>query len=258
MLSLCATLTLLLTANPEVGLVKRTMSGATDATVAVVLQKIAEGLEGHGLGARAVSTTCGGEVKCLASVARDSRLAAVVAVTIVRGRRELTIDLEAVDAAQRQLAVQTFEVPLSGAPFPAEGAEFFRALKTALAKSVDDSPRTVELAPKPQADSEPIPEVVKPRGSNRLMLATGVTTVVTGVAGLALLIAGLVAKGQLEARLTGNPVVGITRREAERRADVANALGTASAISFGVAGAGAVTTGILWLMPAQRAEEPLE
>src|SRR5687767_14862526 len=138
---LLATLTTVLGADPAVAVVKRSAVGVSDEAVAVVMRTVSEGLRVEGLEVQSASITCSGDRPCLAELAKSLKVEAVVGVTIIRGRRDITVDLEAVDGNQRQIAVQTFSVPNKGQPFPPEGAAFFNSVSRGM--KVKDTPVAV-------------------------------------------------------------------------------------------------------------------
>jgi hypothetical protein len=244
---LLATMAAVLSATPEVAVVKVSTAGVSEATVALVIRTVTEGLQTEGLIAHQAARTCSDSRPCLASIATEVKAAAAVGVTVIRGRRDLTIDLEAVDPEQRELAVQTFSVPLSGAPFPPEAIAFFntvsRRLKIANPPR-DDAPREVRLTPEtPIGGQVEVREVSGRTQATRV--AIGVT-IAGGVATLALVIAGVMAKGQLDQTLSRpGPIVG-TRAQAETQASLANGLISGSLGAGGVTAAALTTALVLW------------
>jgi hypothetical protein len=254
MIALCATF-VLLAAAPEVAVVQRSTEGVSPEVVAKVLRQISDGLKNEGFSPRTLSKSCV-DAKCLSDTSLSEKVAATVGVTIIRGRRDLTLDLEAIDGQQRQLAINTFGVPFKGAPLPLECAEFFRNLKLELApkNAAIDVPRVVQLEPDPKI--EEAPELVEPKPARGLVRAAAVTTIVTGAAGVGLLIASAVVKIRLDgiwAKRDGSVITEISRGEAERQAQLSNSLGTGSIVALAVTGVAAVATGVLWLTDAPAA-----
>ena len=250
MIGVGSILVAVLAAAPQVGLVRRSMPGVSEETIAVVLGQTTQALERESIDSRILSATCPGDANCLASLARDSKFAAAVGVTIARGRKDLTVDLEAIDGQAQRLAVQTFTVPAKGEPFPAEASDFFHGLKVALAHS--DTPRVVELEPRSPPDADP----VQVRPANRLLVVSGVTTVATGAIGFGLLIGGGVLKSQLDGRLATRPITGITRTQAESQSSLANSLTTVSIVALAVAGAAAIASGVIWFQKPDPEVDP--
>ncbi len=202
-------------------MVQRSATGVAPKPAAAVMRELTAGLERAGF------------VVCVTSCK-----GATVSVTLSPGRRDLTVDLEAVDAGGKQLAVRTFGVPLSGAPFPVDVAGFFAALKVE-----SDAPKVVALEPVVEVEAKP---VIVDRAPSPVLPVLAVTTAVTAAAAIGLVIASLVVKGQVESRVQPGRAIEGTRAEAQSQANLANGLGTASAVTFGLAGAALVTTGVLW------------
>lgn len=243
MIALC-TIAVLLASAPPVALVKRSTTKASDEAVKAVLREITLGLEREGFEVRAGPETCGEDAKCLAGVAQTSGSAAALGVTIVNGRRALTVDIEAIDRLQHRLAAQAFGVPFKGEPLPADATEFFHLLKRALTPLPEDAPKVVQLEPAPT----PTPELIQTRPHRPLLKVAVVTTIASGAVGIGLLIAGLVAKNQLDRDLHKSPIP-ITRDQAYTRAGLANGLGAGSATALTLCGAAGVASTLLWLVP---------
>jgi hypothetical protein len=238
-----ALLASLLTATPEVILVKRSATGVPDATMTALLEEIRAGLEREGVHSRVGSSVCGSDLKCLGEAARTAKLQAALGVAVAPGPRNLAVDFELVDAKDKSVSASTFRVPLKGSPLPAEASDFFH-ITALLSAPETDAPRAVHLEPERTEAVEV--SVARPRP---LLRVAGVTTIATAAAGIGLLVAGLVIKGQLDAQLKRMPI-SISRDAANSQAGLSNALGVGSAIAFAVCGAAAVSTGILWLQPA--------
>ncbi len=240
MLCLLATLSVL-GAAPGIAVVKRSTSGVSEQVVALVLRTVEEGLRSEGLNPQSWPGICSDDRVCLGAAAKLAKTAAAVGVTVIRGRRDITVDLEAVDANQQQLAVQTFSVPSKGEPFPPEGIAFFNSVARRVKR--DDAPREVRLTPEPA--QQPAVEVIADR-SPAAGISAGVT-IAAGVATIALVIAGIVVKGQLDAAInSGRPVAPLTRAAAEAKASTANALFSASLAAGGLTAAAAATTLVLF------------
>ena len=244
-----ALLTVLAAQPPHVALVKRSSAGIDNAVTAVVMRAVSDALLEDGLTASLEDLRCPGDAACLASVAQGSSAVATVALTLVRGRKQLTVDLEAVDEAERALGVVTFTVPLLGAPLPLEGTQFLKRVADALlaAHQAADAPKLQQL--EPVARPPPVAAVeVRARsssGSAGLKVAGG-SAIVLGAATVGVLIAAMVVKSGLEGQLARQPLP-LTRVEAEQQASLANGLFTATVIAGGLTTAATVTTGVLWL-----------
>lgn len=252
MTAICSHLLLAFVTASPVGLVTRSAKGVPDDTVRLVLEGLTAGLKQEGLTVRPLTPGCSLDAACLAAAARENGLAAVVGVTLLKGRRDLALDLEAIDGKGRQLAVDTFSAPLAGAPLPPEAEVFLDRLKRALAPPAEDAPRAVRLEP----ETSPAPDLVQAPSRGPWVKVSAVTTVASAALGLGCLIAGAVLKGQLDAKLNpGGVTSAISRPEAEARARTVNALGTIGVVSLAITGAAAVTTTVLWLAPPATEEE---
>jgi hypothetical protein len=231
----------------QVLIVRRSSAGVADTTVAAVMHAVGNALERQGLVATIDVLTCSGDPACLAAQARASFAAATVAVTIVKGRRQLTLDLEAVDDAERPLTQRTFSVPLSGEPLPEEGTRFVEEVAHALLAPLrpTDAPKVVELAPPPSRERLDVASAPPP--TPLALRAAGGTTIALGAATVGLLIAGLVVKGGLDTQVNAGPVIQLTREQAGQQASSANGLLTASALGAALTAAAGITTGVLWL-----------
>ncbi|MHB8876448.1 MAG: hypothetical protein ACYC8T_22365 [Myxococcaceae bacterium] len=240
-------------APQQVVLVKGSAVGISDQTAATVLRTVGEALQERGFATQLHQGACDADRSCLAKASQSAGAAAALGVTMVRGRKDITIDLEAVDAQERQLAVQTFSANPRGRPFSGEAATFFDSLAGALAAPLEsDVPRVVDLASHPSAGRS---ELAAAPPSRTRQLSSGAAAV-GGVAALACLIGGLVVKGDLDSRLQAGPVVtGFTRDEAQGRAGLANGLFTGALLSAAVAGAAGVAAGVLWSQESAGAAE---
>lgn len=256
MIGLLAALAVL-TATPEVALVKRSIEGVSEETVAAVMRQITAGVQAQGLSVQTAKATCR-DAKCLGDLSLSSKVAASIGVSIIRGRRDLTLDLEAIDGQQHQVALGTFGIPVKGEPLPADCAEFFRTLKLAVAPTpVADSPRVVKLEP----TNEATPELVQSRSNSGLLRVSAGTTIAAGAVGLGLFLASAVVKVGLDGRLShrsqSGVVMGITRDEAQNQANLSNGLINASFVPLAIAAVAAVTTVILYLRDSSP-EAPVE
>ena len=232
---------LLLAASPQVVVIKRTSVGVSETAVARVVLTLLDELTKAGIEAREAPGTCGPERVCLASTAQLAKAAAALGVTIVRSRRDLTIDLEAVDDSEHPLGLQTFSVPLSGQPFPPAASAFFASLAAAVVKPAADAPRAVQLEP-PPSDA---PIVIQ--RSNTAGHVAAVSTLVVGATAIGLLVAGMVMRGSLETKLRPpNGIISGPRADAERQAGQVNAVLTGSLVATVVALASGGAAILLW------------
>lgn len=236
-------LALLCAAPPPVLVVRRETAGVPEAAVAAVVRRVVDGLTAEGLAPGEVKLACAGDAACLATAARDAHAAGAIGVTVLKSRKGLSVDLEAIAPDARSVAVETFPVPSSGEPFPIEGADFLKKAGRALAPpSEDDAPRATSLAPAPK---EEVGVALEPRGNAALRVAA-TSAVVTGVLGLGFGVAGGVYGSALTAKFQPGRRVPQTRDSAVAEAGLANGLMTASLIASLVAVAAGTTAVVLW------------
>lgn len=246
-------LALLTVAPPPVLVVRRETVGVSEPVVATVLRGVADGLTLEGLAAGEAKPACGGDAACLAQTAADAHAAAAMGVTVVKTRKGLSVDLEAIAADARALGVATFPVPASGAPFPPEAIAFLNKLARALAPKEEDAPKLVELAPAPQKGPAPV-EAVHATARRPLLRPLVVGTAIVGVAALGLGLAGGLYANDLKARFTAGRFINETRMQAQSEAALANGLVTGALISALVAAAAGVTGLIVWATDPDGAE----
>jgi hypothetical protein len=241
-----AVLMLALAASPpQVALVKRSPPGLQNTVGAAVLHAVGDALKAKGLAVTIEVLGCEPDASCLASAARSSSSVATVALTIARGRKELTIDLEAVDENEKSLGVATLSVPLSGEPLPEEGLRFLGRVADGLLKPVVDAPKAVVLAPAEQPLQVAV-VAASPAPSRLPAKAAGGAAIILGVATVALLVAGTVMKGDFDARVGGPRIItSIRRAQAEEQATLINDLFTASTVGAGLTTAAAGAAGLL-------------
>lgn len=228
---------------------ERTTLQLTPAAGAELRAQFAAALTEARLAPELVSDKCPDRA-CLFALARDSK-AAVVGVTLVKNRRGLTVDLEAVNAVtvlqQRTIAVAAEHLDQS-----ADVQLFAHQLAALLLLD-----RPVADAPKPELVPQAVPEeplVVAAQPSPAPKVIGGVSAGL-GAVGIGLLVAGLVVKGSLDAALAEQPVVtSLTRAQAEQQASLANGLMAGGAVALGLGVAGAATA--MGLRFAE-AEEPI-
>lgn len=229
-----------LTAAPaEVLVVRRDTATVAPAVADKVVKHVIDGLTAEGVAARETTTACGGSVGCLAKTATDAHAAVAIGVTVLKARKGVSVDVEAVDAAGTALGAETFLVPPAGEPLPPEAAALFRRIAAAAVPVVaDDAPKRVELAP-----AAPVEVAAAP--SSPLLKVAFVGAGVTGVAAAGLAVAGFLTRATLQTKLA-QPVVPGTRAQAQGEATLTNGLLVGALISTLVAVAAGATAVLLW------------
>ena len=238
---LCATIG----AAPRVLILAGPAEGVEASTRDAVLGDIEARLKATKLDVARSEARCDSKTACLADEANRAGAAAALSVTFFRGPRSVTVDLDARSPAGEQLEVLTTRILPGETRLSEQSAPFFAALAQRLSPA--DRPVEANLQP----PSRPAPafeaEGSRPRGG------PGTPLVVSGAGlvavSLGLLIGAVVSSSQLRSRISGGQVItGLSRKEAQSQADLANGLGTASLIScvlgVGVAGTGGV---VLWV-----------
>ena len=140
-------LALLSSTDGKVAIVERTTLGIPAGSGVALRQRLRMALGAAGLEAELVSPACA-DRDCLTALAR-SRGACVVGVTLVKNKKGLTVDLEAVDAAAVVLQ-QTFLLANDQLERSPEAQVFAYQLGTRLAKD------------RPVVESLPPPKVLTP------------------------------------------------------------------------------------------------
>jgi hypothetical protein len=228
---------LLLTATDgRIAIVERSTLGLPAASAAQLRERLKTALEAAGLEATVATEACP-DRPCLMALAH-SRGAVVIGMTVVKNRRGLTVDLEAVDADVVVLQ-QTFLLSSEKLERSPEAQVFAHQLHARVARDtpVVEAPKT--LVPVARVESppewlEPAPPVA-PR-------VVGIASAAVGVAAVGLLIAGAVVKGQLDGALAQQPVVtALTRAQAQQQAGLANGLLGGGSAALGLAVAGGIT-----------------
>ncbi|MBL8914107.1 MAG: hypothetical protein JNM17_25610 [Archangium sp.] len=239
-------LTLIVSAAADVVVVERSTLGLPAPAGAELRTKLAKALEDVSVKAEVVNETCADRA-CLQSLARE-RKRVVVGMTIVKSKKGVTVDLDAVDG-EAVVLQQTFLVSnVEKFERSPEAQVFAHQLSTRLLK---DAP--VAENPKPEVEKPPVKVVPQPEWVDTSRAAPsaapkviGFTSLGVGVVGIALLIAGAVAKGQLDAALAEQPVVTtLTRPQALERAGAANALLGTGSVAIGLGVSGAITAAVL-------------
>ena len=235
----------------DVAVVERSTLGLPPSAGAQLRARLVLALEAVKLKAELVAEPCADRA-CLQSIARE-RKRVVVGMTVVKCKKGLTVDLDAVDG-EAVVLQQTFLLTSDRLEQSPEAQVFAHQLS---ARVVKDTP-LVE-APKPDV-REPVVTVQEapafvddeaPRPSPAPTVL-GVTSAGVGAAGLALLIGGVASKGQLDATLAQPVVTQLNRSQAQAQADTANGLMAGGAVALGLGVTGAVTALIMALSQEPR------
>lgn len=236
---LCATLA----ASPRVVILKGSVEGVGAATTEAAFKDIELRLKTAGLEGVRSTANCGSTESCWTEEARKAEARAVLSVSLFRGPRSVTVDLDARSDGGAQLEVLTTNLAPGDKRLAEESAAFFSSLKSRMEAA--DRPVETKLVPRDPGD-QPIQLSTSTRSSPSaplLLAGAGLIAVSVG-----LLIAGLVTSSQLRTRLSAGGMLMGTRAEAESTASLANGLATGSLISgllgVGLAGAG----GVVWLV----------
>lgn len=215
----------------KVALVERSTLGVSPAEGARLRAQLLATLDKVNLAAELVTPACASR-ECLTEVAR-TRGGCVIGVTLVKNRKGLTIDLEAVDAAHVVLQ-QTFLLTGPLLERSPEAQVFAHQLAGRLVADerpvVERPPPTLE--PRPELVAEEPIEVAPPRVAPRVL---AVSAAGAGAVAVGLLIASAVVKGNLDSALAEKPVVTtLTRAQAQQQADLANGLLAGGVVGLGV------------------------
>lgn len=243
------TLVMLITTSAggaKVALVERTSLGVKAAEAARLRAQLATTLGAEGLDVEQVGPACT-ERACLLELAR-ARGGCVVGVTLVKNRKGLTVDLEAVAEGQVILQ-QTFLLtgtPLDRSP---EAQVFAHQLATRTAK--DDRPveeratgEEPRLTPRETVVEEELPAVTAAAPAAPKVL--GISASAVGAVAIGLLVASAVVKGNLDAALAEKPVITtLSRAQAQQQADLANGLLAGGVLGLGLGLAGGATAFVL-------------
>lgn len=240
----------LLAAAPRVELVGRNNFGVDEKTASTLRERFRKAMTAEGLDATSLAEPCT-DSACLKALAREHDVV-VVGMTIAKGKKGFTIDLEALDARGSVLQ-QTFVISSDRVERSPDAQVFAKELALRLAPPEPEPSKPLENTDVPVkepqkkvvlAPEETTPDYVEerpaPRALPRVVLVSGA---VVAVAGLAMIIGGAVSAGELDKTLQAPVVTSLTRPQAQAQADGANALmGLGSATL--VAGAVAVVTGV--------------
>ncbi len=182
-------------------------------------------------------SVCNGSAACVSSLARVSGLSRIVALQLVKVGTELAIDASVVDASGKILGVVTRSVKLKTAPdaLPELAAELIERLP-----APSDAPVEVVLTPPPPAETPPSVALAPPPFPTGRKVALGVgggAVVALGI-GVGL---GVSALDQSRALSAADP-------RFEERAAAARSTALAADLTYGLAGALAVSAAITWLV----------
>lgn len=250
MLALPLTLALSLSAA-DVAVVERSTLGLPPSQGAQLRARLVLTFEAVKLTGELLPDACADRA-CLQALAR-ARKQVVVGMTVVKSKKGLTVDLDAVDG-EAVVLQQTFLLSSGDKLEKSPEAQVF--VHQLAARLVKDAPVAEPEEKKPEEKKPDVknPEVtVEPQWVERspstpsaAPKVLGVASAGVGVAGVVLLIAGAVVKGQLDTALSETPVVTtLTRSEAQARADAANGLMAGGTIALGLGVSGAITALVL-------------
>lgn len=241
-------LVLLTTAvDAKVTIVERSTLGVSPAVGASLRERLKTALETAGLQVELGTQSCADRL-CLLAVAHSQKSCAV-GMTVVKSRKGLTVDLEAVDA-ERVLLQQTFLLSNEKLEKSPEAQVFAYQLS---GKLVKDRPVVEAPVPEPKsvvAEVETKPDWLEPPPAPVGPRVLGVSSAVVGAAGLALMVVSAVVKGQLDTALGERPVITtLTRGQAQQQADLSNALLGTGVVALGLGLAGGTTAVVLGSAP---------
>lgn len=226
-------------AEPPIAIVERSTLGVSTQAGAGLRGKLKLALGAAGLEAVVSAQGCQDRACLLAQA--QARGGCVVGMTVVKNRKGLTIDLEAVkdDALVLQ---QTFLLTSEKLDTSPDAQVFAHDLKKRLERDrplAEPPPAPQEQAPTLTPVVETRPEWLEPAPAPVAPVVLGGVSAGVGAAAIGLLIASAVVKGQLEAALQQRPVITtLTRDGARQQADLANAL-----LGIGLAGLGVGVAG---------------
>lgn len=248
---LTALLTSLLTATPATGLTLSVQVGRDATPPTAYLDALEQDFLAVGQPVRRLDTSCEGERACLIAAAHAERLPSVVAVTLAAGKKQTTIDLEAVRVRDGATIGQlTFVVV--GRLGDAEHTAV-KDFATRLIDTLGEAPldRPVVVAPIPLTPEKPVDPLALTTPAPAPAPRTKVPAILLGGGALASAATSGVFLGlatDARAQLEGLPAQpDITRRDATDLAASANR-DYSVALATGIA-AGALATGaLIWLL----------
>lgn len=246
-------LALLLAAAPATALTLSEQMGKAGTPVSVYLDAVEQELVTSGVPVRQLNLSCGGKRECLLAGAKSAGLPALVAVTVAYGKRQTTIDLEALRTSDgTTLSQLTFTVASRLSESDRAAVQKFGA-KLAAALAPSDAPRVekpVEPPPRLAVNEPPLPAVelwatpVKaPRSTVPGWLLGGGAVVAGATSGLFL---GLATSSRSALESTPDPSP-LTRAQATGIAADANR-DYSVALATGLAAGALATAAIIWLV----------
>lgn len=234
-------------ADAKVTIVERSTLGLSPAAGALLRERLKLAFEKVGLEVALATEGCADRL-CLLAVAHTQKSCAV-GVTVVKSRKGLTVDLEAVDA-EHVLLQQTFLLSSEKLETSPEAQVFAYQLS---AKLVKDRPVVEAPVPEPRSvavEVETKPEWLEPAPAPMGPRVLGISSAAVGAAGLALIVVSAVVKGQLDTALAEQPVItSLTRGQAQQQADLSNALLGTGVVALGLGLAGGTTALVLGSQP---------
>lgn len=247
---LSALLATLLSANPATGLTLSAQMGKVNTPADAYLDAIEQELITTQLPVRRLALTCEGKRECLLAATKTAGLPALVAVTVAYGKKQTTLDLEALRVGDGATVSQlTFSVAIRLSETDRAAVRKFGAqLAASLAETKTDAPLAepkpdlVVVTPPPKLELVPAPEAPKRSRVPAWVLGGGAvaSAVTSGV------FLGLAASEQA-ALYAPRAQPDFTRSEAEGRAAAANTAYTVS-LATGIAAGALATAAILWLV----------
>lgn len=228
-------------AAPPIALVERTNDRAPAGAVQNVERRLRVAFEAQNVTVADGLAPCGEEKDCLFAHARRLRGIAV-ALSVVKGRKGVLVDLQATSNDGLDVAAATFTLPGGDKPAP-EIIPFVEKVATAWAALPEDKPTPPPPEPEVRVTEATLkvePVVVEPPKKTPVFAHVSLGTgIVTGAATIAFGVIGAVVKGSLDSSLAMQPPT-LTRPLALEQAGLANGLFTASLISALVAGVAVV------------------
>jgi hypothetical protein len=224
--------------DAQVAIVERSTLGISAQAGSQLRGKLKLALEEVGLEVVLSGASCADRPCLLAQ--SQTHGTCVVGMTVVKNRKGLTVDLEAVKAGEVVLQ-QTFLLTNEKLETSPDAQVFAHQLQGKLVKPLEKDTPVVEkrLSP-PLAEVKPEwLEPAPPSGGPRVL---GVVSAGVGAVAIGLLIASAVVKGGLDSSLQEKPfVTSRTRAEAQQQADITNALFGIGMAGLGLGVAGGAT-----------------
>jgi len=234
MLSLLV-LTLVTATEARVVIVERSTLGVSPSAGAQLRERLKTALRKVALEAELSKDACADRA-CLMAVSK-SKDAVVIGMTVVKSKKGLTVDLDAVDGDAVVLQ-QTFLLSSDRLEQSPEAQVFAHQLSGRLVKDRPVAEPTVKLEPKREVVETVFERAPAPSIAPKLI---GGASAGVGVVSIGLLIVSAVVKGQLDSALKMDPVSSLTRVQAQQQADLANGLLVSGLVGLGLGLAGGAT-----------------